>query len=412
MRRAGPVVALLSLVTHALACYAGDRLEVRGELDLRLVDSDASPSFLEGGLGRQRFDADHDGLRLGRAFIAARLRLADTVTANLVAGSYGDQDKNAVDLTEAYVDYRPYPEGPWRWRLRGGLFYAPISLENRGPGWTNVYTVSNSAIATWIGEEIRTVGLEGEARWRGQALGGADDVALVLGVYGWNDPAGVLVAQRGFALHDRQTAAFGHLARPGSTGESAAPPLELFDEIDNRPGYYAGVTWRHLAVLELRALHYDNRGDPTALDQVFAWDTHFEVVGLRYEPDAHWTLIAQLLDGATIVGGRNSFLPTQDWDLRSGFVLTSFVWGAHRVSARYDQFKTRQQHGYDIPAYDDDGHAVTLAYLRDLGDHWQLGAEWLRIHSSFEDREDIGLASTIDETQTQLVLRYRLRLRR
>jgi hypothetical protein len=186
MRRARPVVVLLSLVTHALACNAGDRLEVRGELDLRLVDSDASQSFLEGGLGRQRFDADHDGLRLGRAFIAARLRLADTVTANLVAGSYGDDDKNTVDLTEAYVDYRPYPEGPWRWRLRGGLFYAPISLENRGPGWTNVYTVSNSAIATWIGEEIRTVGLEGEARWRGQALGGADDVALVLGVYGWN----------------------------------------------------------------------------------------------------------------------------------------------------------------------------------------------------------------------------------
>ena len=382
------------------------------ELDLRLVESDASPSFLEGGLGRQRFDPDHDGLRLGRAFIAARLRLADTVTAQVVAGSYGDDDRNPVDLTEAYFDYRPYPDGPWRWRLRGGMFYAPVSLENRGPGWSNVYTVSNSAIDTWIAEEIRSVGLEGEARWRGQALGRADEVALVLGVYGWNDPAGVLVAGRGFALHDRQTAAFGYLAYPGSMGYDDASRIEMFREIDNRPGYYAGVAWRHGEKLELRALHYDNRGDPTALDRDFAWDTHFDVVGLRFEPDAHWTVIAQLLDGVTIVGGPASFLPTHDWDLRAGYLLTSYAWGANRVSARYDGFRTQQRHGYAIPDYDDDGYAGTIAYLRDFGEHWQLGAEWLRIHSSFGEREGLGLPPTIDESQTQLILRYRLRIRR
>jgi hypothetical protein len=412
MRRAFSLVILASLGLHALACRAGDRFELHGELDLRLVDSDASPSFLEGGLGRQRFDSDHDGLRLGRAFVAARLRLVDTVTAHMVAGSYGDHDTNAVDLTEAYVDYRPYPEGAWRWRWRGGLFYAPISLENRGPGWTNVYTVSNSAIAAWIGEEIRTAGLEGEARWRGQASGHADEVALVLGAYGWNDPAGVLVAERGWALHDRQTAAFGHLARPGSMVQGAGSGLELFHEIDDRPGYYAGVTWRHRAALELRALHYDNRGDPTAHDEVFAWDTHFNVAGLRLEPDEHWTVIAQLLDGVTVVGGAGSFLPTNDWDLRAGFVLASYAWGPHRISARYDQFKTRQQHGFGLPDYDDDGNAATVAYLRDLGQHWQFAAEWLRIHSTFEDREDLGLSPTLNETQVQLVLRYRIKIQR
>jgi len=227
-----------------------------------------------------------------------------------------------------------------------------------------------TAIATWIGEELRTVGLEGEARWRGQALGHADDVALVLGVYGWNDPAGVLVAERGFALHDRQTAAFGQLSYPGSMDYGARSPLELFHEIDDRPGYYAGVAWRHREMLEVRALHYDNRGDPTALDQVFAWDTHFDVVGLRLEPDAH------------------------------------------RISARYDRFRTQQQHGYGIPAYDDDGNAATIAYLCDLGEHWQVAAEWLRIRSTFGEREELGLPPTINETQTQLVLRYRIRLQR
>ena len=140
---------------------------------------------------------------------------------------------------------------------------------------------------------------------------------------------------------------------------------------------------------------------------------HFNVVGLRFEPDAHWTVIAQLLDGVTIVGGAGSFLPTNDWDLRAGFVLASYAWGPNRISARYDRFKTRQQHGRTaLPDYDDDGHAATIAYLRDLGQHWQFAAEWLRIHSTFAAREELGLPPTLNETQVQLVLRYRIKFQR
>jgi hypothetical protein len=413
VRVAAAIVAMLALSAQALTCRADDRIELRGEFDSRLIYSDATPSFLEGGFGRQRFDEDHQSLRLGRAFGTARVRLSDTMTANAVVGTYGDDDKNAIDLTEAYVDYRPFPNGPWRWRLRGGMFYAPISLENRGPGWTNVYTVSNSAIATWIGEEIRSVGLEGEARWRGQSLGKPDEVALVFGLFGWNDPAGVLIAARGWALHDRQTAAFGHLPSPGAKYEEGYPPIELFHEIDDQPGYYAGLAWRHGEALELRVMHYDNRGDPAAeRNEVYAWETDFNVLGVRYEPGEHWTLIAQLLDGYTAVGGSGASFPTNDWDLRAAFVLGSYEWGDNRVSVRYDDFQTRQQNGFEIGEYDDDGYATTLAYLRDFGEHWQVCAEWLRIHSTFGGREEVGLEETVDETQLQLVVRYRLKYQR
>jgi hypothetical protein len=195
-------------------------------------------------------------------------------------------------------------------------------------------------------------------------------------------------------------------------GQGGYAPLELFHEIDDRPGYYAGVAWRHRDWFELRALHYDNRGDPTALDQVYAWETRFDVLGLRLEPGEHWTLIAQWLDGITVVGGPGAEFPTNDWDLSAGFALASFAWGENRLSARYDIFQTRQQHGFGIPEYDDDGHAWTLAYLRDFGEHWQVGAEWLRIHSTFGEREELGLPETVDETQTQLVVRYRARFQR
>jgi len=405
------VAALLLLGFQALAARAGDRLDVRGELDGRLIFSDASPSFLEGGFGRQRFDPDHEDFRLGRAFVDARLRLTDTLTAHAVIDTYGDGDKHAVDASEAYIDYRPFPGGPWRWRVRGGLFYAPISLENRGPGWSNVYAISDSAISTWIGEEIRTVGIEGEARWRGQALGRQDDLVFVLGVYGWNDPAGVLVAERGFALHDRQTATFGHIAMPGTLGQAPGRWLELFHEIDGRAGDYAGLTWHHQAS-ELRVLHYDNRADPEAFDQYFAWQTRFNVAGFRLEPDERWTLVLQILDGTTVVGGNHSFLDTEDWRLQAGFAMASYAWGANRVTARYDRFRTWQRQGSSIPDYDDDGSATAIAYLRDFGEHWQVATEWLRIQSHFQERDELGQQPNVTEAVTQLAVRYRFRVQR
>src|SRR5262249_8816027 len=151
---------------------------------------------------------------------------------------------------------------------------------------------------------------------------------------------------------DRQTPAFGRLPYPG---DSTMPPIEMFHEIDDRPGYYAGVAWRYRDRLEVRAQHYDNRGDPTALDKTLAWDTHFNVLGVRYEADDRWTLIAQVLDGVTIVGGPGAVIPTNDWDLRAAFVLASYAWGPNRISARYDWFDTAQQHGFEVGDYDDDG---------------------------------------------------------
>ena len=199
MRCARAVAIVLLLGSHALTCHAGDRLEVQGELDLRLVDSDASPSFLEGGLGRQRFDSDHDGLRLGRA----------TFDATAANHRHRDRARRRRHVRRRRHERRGPHRGVRRLpavsqtdrgagELRGGMFYAPISLENRGPGWTNVYTVSNSAISTWIGEEIRTVGVEGEARWRGQAHGASSDVALVLGLYRQERPG--RCARRGAGL--------------------------------------------------------------------------------------------------------------------------------------------------------------------------------------------------------------------
>src|SRR5277367_2535337 len=213
MGRAGACALLCSLLWIAGAS-AQDRLDLTGEADVRWVAASGAPSYLNGGEGLLRFDPDHEDLRLGYALLAARLRITDILSAHVVADAYGDHDRNVVDLSEAYLQARPFPSTAIRWSAKAGAFFMPVSLENRGPGWTDVYTITPSALNTWIGEEFRTIGTEFEARWLGASQGYLGDVSLVGAVYGWNDPAGVLLAVRGFGLTDRPSMLFGGLGEP------------------------------------------------------------------------------------------------------------------------------------------------------------------------------------------------------
>ncbi len=393
-------------VLGAIACLlagfaaAGDQLNIDGALDMRWVHATGDTSFLDGGLGNLRFDPDHEDLRLGRAFMAARLRLSDIVTLHGVADAYGDHDRNPADLSEFFADVRPYPTNALRWRARIGAFYMPVSLENRGPGWSEAYAITPSALNAWMGEEFRTIGAELEARWLGASSGYFGDVALVAAAYAWNDPAGALVAERGFALTDRPSTLFGGLGRP---------PITFYHEIDRKPGYYAGLTWRHHDRLEIRALRYDNRADPGAFTQAGggAWRTRFSSYGARLEPDARWTFIAQYLDGDTVIGpdsaGDGQFVMTY----HAAFALASFERGKERLTARFDDFGTHQSSGFYGPPSDQTGHAWTAAWSHEFDDHWQLVAEWIRVTSAFPPRALYAEAPGSIDTQIQIAVRYR-----
>src|ERR1700737_2022355 len=179
---------LWSVVLWAGAAGAQDRLSVKGGVDLRWVHATGGPSYLNGGMGTLRFDPEHEGIQFGRVFLAPNLRVTDIVTVHAVIDAYGDHDRNPIDMSELYFDVRPFPTTSVRWRARVGAFFMPVSLENRGIGWTDVYSITPSAVNTWLGEEFRTLGAEVEARWLGASSGYLGDVALVAAAYGWNDP--------------------------------------------------------------------------------------------------------------------------------------------------------------------------------------------------------------------------------
>jgi hypothetical protein len=395
------------LLAGALTLCAGVRAaEWELALDLRGVSSDGAESFLDNGQGKLRFDEDHQGVQLGRLRAALEQPLGNLFAAHVEASVWDDDDKNPIDLTEAYLEYRPYPRAGLRWRARLGAFYPPMSLENRALGWETPYTITPSAISSWIGEEIRTVGLEGQVDWLGTRTGHDFDLQFTAALFGWNDPAGTMLSAHGFAFGDRQTTLFGRVGAPQSDSQLAKK--ELFHEIDHRPGYYVGAQARYLDRAVLNVLHYDNRADPTMEApsiRDYAWLTVFDAAALRLESANGWTVILQALDGETDIAPGGYWLR---WQFDSQSALLAKRMGPHLLSARYDAFNVEFAGDASAPG-SEDGHAWTLAYSIDRGDHWHFAAEWLRVRSNVPTRAAyFGEPALATETQLQISARYSL----
>jgi hypothetical protein len=396
-------ITVLTLAAAAVPCGATD-WEL--SLDVRLVDSNAEPSFMEGGLGTTRFSSNDDGLQLGRARLALTQALGELWSAHVDASMYDDKDRSPVGVTEAYLLFRPYPFAGYRFRLKVGGFYAPISLENRTAGWDSPYTLSYSAINSWLATEVRPLGLEGTLDWLGTRTGHGFDLGATGGVFGWNQGTGVVLTNNGFSLTDRQTALFGRVGQPGADPLGGAEP---FLQFDHRAGIYGGIELRYLDRVVLRALRYDNRAAPEADDVTTAnysqW-TRFNTAGVRIEGDRGWTGIVQWLDGETTTAADWPLAGLSRWPFRAEFALLSKRFGRHTLSARYDRFTVDSVNAAGYGAQD--GHAWTAAYLFDVSAHWRVALEWLQVVSSSSSRVDFGGPPLLTETQLQLSIRYAL----
>jgi hypothetical protein len=400
-RRSRLALWLLPVLLLPVAAQA----QMEASVELRLVDTDGRDSFLDGGLGKLRYDAQDELLQLGRVRLAWRGVIAGDWHAAVDLSAWSLDDHNPVDVTEAYLEWRPVPTSPWRSNLKLGAFYAPVSLEHRAPGWSNPYTISSSSLNTWVGEELRSIGAAYSLEHLGIAAGERFDYGAQLAAYGWNDPAGVVIALRGFALHDRQTPLFGRI---GTFAYGGREQRVIFSEIDDRPGLHAAAWLRTDLGVELHGLRYDNRGDPTAekpsIDD-YAWDTRFNALGVRYDGPRRTALIAQWLDGITRVTAD----PAMTWRFDAWFLLLAQDLGAHRIAARYDDFATRQATRYSPgPWSREEGRALTLAWTWRLNDHLEMVTEWLRVDSSYNVRPILGEAPQAVEHSLQLALRLSL----
>jgi len=365
-----------------------------------------------------------DGFTVFRAFADYRGRLTPTLQARVIA-DYVDDGSSGVDLTEAYIDWRPIPSSPNQHQVRFGAFYPPFSLENGDSGWQSPFTYSYSAINTWLGEEIRPVGAEWSLRRRFEKLGNAQEIrAFAAGFYG-NDPAGTLLFWRGWSLHDRQSRLHDHFDIPdmptfssGVVTGTRPQTLKPFVDTDHEPGAYAGVEWRYARRALVQLARYDNRADPYSFaDGQWGWRTDFNHVAVQVGLPAEIGLVAQWmrgttdwLSGASQAGTLSPFVRFVQDEFESQFVLlTRRLGDKHRLALRYDTFSINRLNA-SPPVTSDDGDAWTLSYrLAPSNARFSGGVEWLRIESH-RDLWPMFYSVPGDQTEDQLRLQFSFRL--
>lgn len=395
------MLALGALLASGGTARAQD-FQLHGFLDLRAVAPARENSWDDGGLGKSRYGSGDGGARVGAALLRADWQVTPALSAAADLQYQPDEHRH-TDVLDAYLRYRPASITPWRWSVKVGAFFAPISLENEGIGWTSLWTLTPSAINSWVGEELRTVGGEFNLEHRG-----TNTFQMGIAVFGRNDPAGELLATRGWSLSDLTSGLHASLREPDvyAPVAHASVPVEYrpFEEIDHRPGWYADASWESPSYGKFVLLHYDNRADPERYERydgrkVFAWRTRFWSFGARTRA-GDLTLIAQAMDGDT------AFEPVPelylDTHFRSGFLLAGWERGAWRPALRLDFFSLRQTPS-SIPApLSEHGSAITAALNWRPNDRLRITGEWLRIDSTRDQRTLEGLAPRQIDRQVQV----------
>ncbi len=392
MRR---LVLLLALLPAPAA--AAD-FSFEGYGDIRLVSTPSTESSWDGGLGKLRYSSDDNAFQAGdlvgegRVLITPELMATATARVNT---EYGP----AADLLEGYMRYRPVSTSEWRWSVKVGAFFPPMSLENDQIGWSTFWTITPSAINSWVGEEIRVIGAEGTLEWR-RASG---DITLIGAVFGWNDPAGVMIADSGWTFDDRYTGLLEHSRIPDASAFGGAPAYaNLFTEMDNRPGWYLDLSWEPQDIGGFEVMRYDNEADPNVIkgDQI-AWHTSFWDVGYQKQL-GRLTLLSQGMSGATTIEPSPFYHQTTDF--KSAYALAGYDMDKWWIAARVDLFQTRTWASFPSDL-NEDGHAYTLS-LSYLPYKWlRFTGELLSVDDTRQQRAAVGEAPHQIETQIQFLTR-------
>ena len=402
-----PIAALLFLLFAASPAaqaenvdVAGVDIGVTGYADLRGIVTPDQGSWIDGELGKTRYgDASNPDFRLAEIVGQIRAQITGELSA-VAVGRIESKQRTFADVLEAYLRYRPVSVSAWRWTFTAGAFFPPVSLENTEIGWTSPWTLTPSAINSWVGEELRTIGAEGRVEWRSDER----TIGVVGSIYGWNDPAGVLMADRGWALDDRPTGLIDHPRIPDVIAYARHLPEPLttpeFMDIDKKPGWYAGASWDENGVGRIEVLRYNNDADPTIIrDGVVAWRTDFWSAGARTNIGPV-TLLAQGMRGETYIKPSPFFF--SDTYFESAYLLAGYEMGDWRFAARADVFSTDESHRGTSIKMSEHGNAFTAAINWLPYDWLRLTTEWLRVDSTRRQRITDDLDARQVDNQIQL----------
>lgn len=400
MRSDEATCAILAIVLGTSGAMADDRFTFNVVLDGRVVTTPASTSFLDEGLGKTRYGHEPRAVqaKLAQAALLGRVELRPDLTVRAHVNVDAEHNFNRrVDLVEGVVRYNPAIGDAASLDVRAGVFFPSVSLENTDMAWLSPYTVTFSAINSWIGEEVRSVGAEAGPSFR---LGEAQ-LRLFGEITRMNDPNGTLLAWRGFALHDRVSGFSDRLPLPALKSFDAPnlfpdqpPHVQPMREVDRRWTWSTGLSLTHPRY-RLKALYQPQTANPGSFDgEQYAWRTGYWAVGAA-RSFGPVEILAQGLDGETrmgiVSGGRNAVIS----EFQAAYLMASWTEPErerHRLTLRYDAFRVRDRDDFPVEdPNDESGSAWTFAYAFAPAAHHRITAELVRIDSTRTNRRDLGL---------------------
>ncbi len=381
------------------------------DVDLRASVVGGETGWLDGGFGKLREGGDA-GETQARADIAS-VNLAwkpqlDFNFSGLVSFAWQpDLPGDDVGLSEAFVRFRSNP-GAVRFGARAGVFWPPVSQEHSGSNWLVTDSITPSAANSWIGEEVKVLGLEGTV----ETTLGAHELGLTGAVFAHNETSGTILSDRGWALHDVRTMTNTDLPLPPLSPGAApyqAPITSPFWEFDDRLGFYARADWTPPLPVTFNAFYYDNRGDGvTSRAMQSSWRTRFWNIGAMANLGARTVAKSQVLFGNTLVGTDTPFGYPVDVDFATAYLLVSREIGPGKLSVRGDWFETSDN---SFEAYDNNneqGWAAMLAYKAEVADHAAVVVEIQHVSSDRYGRAYGGVAADQGQTLVQTALRIGL----
>ena len=376
-------------------------VSLRALLDVRVVFPGAAPSWMDRGPGLTRYGGvDDDGhfkrvtrFAISQGALEPGARLPWEVQFHAQVNWEGNVDSDggvgpdydAPRLVEGWLR-KTFGDAGAGWSVLAGVSNPTYSLEHIGPAWTPRYTLTPAALDTWLWEEGRVLGLEGEW-WRTSQSGWETSV---FGGAGWGpDQQGILLAKRGWVLSDWLAGINSVMPLPGGgvTNE--------FDELDGRPALYADASARDpWKIGELRVGYFDNLGD---LSVKGVWATRYGTAGVALSPLPGLDVLFQYLIGTTETRGK-----AFDCTVQSFYPLLTYRWRQHRLSVRYDNFRV-QDDDHAPPYARQRGNAVTVAYLFEFWLRHRLGVEYISVDSHRPNR------AAPDPSDDAWQLSYRIR---
>ena len=279
-------------------------------------------------------------------------------------------------LLEAFVDYGDLSIDAFR--LRSGLYFSGTSLENTEAFWQSPYTLSLSALNSWIGEEFRPLGVDFSRRFAGADQSGWD---LSASVFGGNDTSAALLAWRGFAVHNRLSV-FGETL-PVLALPSLSDPAGFFaqrrdgsqafgPDLDGRPGFLLRARRNDARGGSFRLSFTDNRGDRFLYGDEYSWHTRFAIVGMEIPLNSEWSLLGEVMRGRTNMG----FGPGANvsFDMDASYLLLSRAQTSWTYSVRLESFHLGELDRSIGELNSPNGNGVTFAALNNVG-QWRFGLE-------------------------------------